>query len=131
MKRPYKVGMKIKGVCNSCKKVVSATFKKGSLDSHGILVPNVLLLICDECGKMVGFPGQTIHDIVKYRAKYEGELGEAKRILKLLIETNIANLETRNNFVRCFTHKNIPMSWGIAMKFMGYKVYQSKKKATE
>ena len=56
--KKHKVGDISKGMCSTCKKLVSTTFQIKNVpfsDGYG-LVKNVLVAICDNCEKVVSFP---------------------------------------------------------------------------
>jgi hypothetical protein len=61
MKNPYKVGDKSRAICSRCRKIVPTTMRLGEyrIPKKRVVVPNVLLMYCDNCGKLVGIPHQS------------------------------------------------------------------------
>ena len=61
----YREGAKINSVCAYCEKSVTSTLTKVTLSLSAGLeeVDNVLVDICDECGKMVSIPAQSLPPI--------------------------------------------------------------------
>lgn len=61
LRAPYKVGDKSKAICNRCRKIVPATMRLGNyrISRKKVMIPNILLMYCDNCGKLVGIPHQS------------------------------------------------------------------------
>ncbi len=57
----YQDGIKSPGACGYCNKVVQSTFTKVTLSICEGLgeVENKLVIVCDECGNMIGIPAKS------------------------------------------------------------------------
>jgi hypothetical protein len=69
----YKEGDHSKAICGHCKKIVPTTFtvRRANLkDGDAILVvPNVLVSVCDVCDRTVGVPQQSFAAVSEVRSK--------------------------------------------------------------
>jgi hypothetical protein len=89
----YKEGDKAKAICEHCKKVVPTTFKvrRANLKDGDatLIVPDVLVSVCDECDKIAGVPQQSFAAVAEVRKKTE----------KVSIEVRLArhHLDVLNN----------------------------------
>ena len=63
----YKEDDKSQGICESCKKVVSTTFKYAPLKYKGAIIPDVLQDFCDNCGESVSIPPQSTFKLKEFR----------------------------------------------------------------
>lgn len=70
----YKEGEKSKGPCETCRKLVSTTFKYAPLKYGNLLIPNVLQDFCDICGCAVSIPHQSSFIVREYRELYNHSL---------------------------------------------------------
>jgi RNase P subunit RPR2 len=60
----YKIGDKSKAICEYCKKLSETTFKMRTVPlSNGGQVENILVAVCDSCGKIVALPQQSVAQI--------------------------------------------------------------------
>lgn len=67
----YKENDKSKAICEKCRKIVTTTFKYSDFERWNIVVPDVLLDFCDECGSLVSIPHQSTYKINSYRKQHE------------------------------------------------------------
>ncbi|MDR0306731.1 MAG: hypothetical protein LBI42_07825 [Chitinispirillales bacterium] len=71
----YKDGEKSKGPCETCRKLVSTTFRYAPLNYGGRVIPDVLQDFCDACGSSVSIPQQSSFVVREYRrAQYNHSL---------------------------------------------------------
>jgi hypothetical protein len=67
----FKEGDKSRAVCNTCKKIVSSTFRYALYNYGGLMIPDILQGFCDECGVAVSIPHQSRYEIKEFREQIE------------------------------------------------------------
>lgn len=56
----FEEGEAIKGICKTCRKVVPATFRLVDFKvKPNIIVPNMLVSVCNHCESIIGIPPQS------------------------------------------------------------------------
>lgn len=63
----YKEGDKSKGPCETCRKLVTTTFRYAPLKFNEMVIPEVLQDFCDICGSAVSIPHQSAYRIKEFR----------------------------------------------------------------
>jgi len=64
----YKEGDKSRAVCDTCKKIVSTTFRHAPYNYEELIIPDILQGFCDVCDSPVSIPHQSspkIHEFIK------------------------------------------------------------------
>jgi hypothetical protein len=65
----FKEGDKSRAVCDTCKKIVSTTFRYSPYNYDGLIIPDILQGFCDVCGVVVSIPHQSSYKIKEFRER--------------------------------------------------------------
>lgn len=70
----YKEGDKSKGPGETCRKLVSTTFRYTPLSYNGLIIPEILQDFCGTCSSPVSIPHQNSYKIREFRERYNHSL---------------------------------------------------------